>query len=202
MEKRNVSVYKFSKETGIPKERIYKWLQGKGKPKLEDSAAITKWLNLKGMEEVTLYKEKSVRKPKIENKLKGMPVYESAPATLSNIVSYRDEKQDEPDFWLAIPQYRKCNYACRAKGDSMHPIIRNHALVGGREITDLSVIVFGDIYIIHTKNGIETIKYLHPDPDNADGLLLVPYNGNAKTTPIHKSDIQRLYLAEFVLNPL
>lgn len=132
----------------------------------------------------------------------GMPVFESAPATLSNVQSYRDDNNDTPDFWLSIPQYRHCNYACRAKGDSMHPVVRNHALVGGREITELSVIIFGDIYIVHTKNGIETIKYIHPDPDNENKILLVPYNGNAKTTPIHKSEILRLYVAEFVINPL
>lgn len=143
-----------------------------------------------------------IRKKKIINTPSGMPVYESTPMTLSNIESYRDEKQENPDFWLSIPQYRKCNYACRAKGDSMHPVIRNHALVGGKEITDLSVIIYGDIYIIHTRNGIETIKYIHPDPDNKENILLVPYNGNAKTTPIHKSDILRLYQAEFVINPL
>lgn len=132
----------------------------------------------------------------------GMPVFESAPVTLSNIESYRDEKQNEPDFWLSIPQYRKCNYACRAKGDSMHPIVRNHALVGGMQLQSLDVIIFGDIYIIHTSNQIETIKYIHPDPDNAERLLLVPFNKEAKTTPIYKKDIVRLYQAQFVLNPI
>ena len=135
-------------------------------------------------------------------KAQGMPVFETAPVTLSNTPSYRDEKQMTPDFWLSIPQYRDCTYACRAKGDSMHPVVRNHALVGGKEITEFSVIVFGDIYIIHTKNGIETIKYIHPDPQNDDKILLVPYNDSAKTTPIHKSEILRLYVAEFVINPL
>lgn len=141
-------------------------------------------------------------KKKLDNKPSGMPVFESSPMTLSNKESFRDEQTDQPDFWLSIPQYRKCNYACRAKGDSMHPVIRNHALVGGKEITDLSVIIFGDIYIVHTRNGIETIKYIHPDPLNLENILLVPYNENAKTTPIHKSDILRLYQAEFVINPL
>lgn len=151
------------------------------------------------LNEVPLDDKVEVKQKRI---ISGMPVYESAPMTLTNVESYRDEKQEAPDFWLNIPQYRKCTYACRAKGDSMHPVIRNHALVGGKEITDMSVIIFGDIYIIHTRNGIETIKYIHPDPDNPENILLVPYNGNAKTTPIHKSDILRLYQAEFVINPL
>lgn len=41
---KNISVYKFSKDIGIPKERIYKWQQGKGFPKSEDVELITTWL--------------------------------------------------------------------------------------------------------------------------------------------------------------
>lgn len=133
---------------------------------------------------------------------KGLPVYESHPATLSNVESYNDEPQGKPDFYVNIPQYRNCDFITRARGDSMHPIIRNMALVGGKRIYDFKVIVFGDIYIIHTRNGIETVKYIHPHETDDDQILLVPYNGNAKTTPVHKSEILRVFQAQFVLNPL
>jgi hypothetical protein len=135
-------------------------------------------------------------------KEKKIPVYESAPATLSNIESYRDEPHAEPDFYLSIPQYRHCDMITRARGDSMHPLIRNMALVGGKRIYDFNVVIFGDIYIVHTSNGIETIKYVHPHESDPEQVLLVPYNGNAKSTPIHKSEIIRIYQAQFVLNPL
>lgn len=148
--------------------------------------------------EIRLDSDKPVRR-KIEKKI---PVYESAPATLSNIESYRDEQHVEPDFYLSIPQYRHCDMITRARGDSMHPLIRNMALVGGKRIYDFNVVIFGDIYIVHTSNGIETIKYVHPHESDSDQVLLVPYNGNAKSTPIHKSEIIRIYQAQFVLNPL
>lgn len=40
-----MSVLKMSKETGIPSYRIYKWIDGKGKPKAEDTSTLEKWLN-------------------------------------------------------------------------------------------------------------------------------------------------------------
>jgi len=202
--------------TGISKERLYKWMDGSANPKTGDNAILEKWLST--LEQV-LYSQKSPmasaqtanesttyitarRNLKNENKPTGMPVFEAAPATLTTVESYRDENQEQPDFWLSIPQYRKCTYACRAKGDSMHPLIRNHALVGGMEIVDFNVIIFGDVYIVHTKNGIETIKYIHPHPADEERILLVPYNEHAKTTPLYKRDILRLYQAQFVLNPI
>jgi phage repressor protein C with HTH and peptisase S24 domain len=198
--------------TGINRDKLYKWMDGSANPKTEDNAILEKWLQKLEIlpNNVSLPSSQPVqpnylatrRNLKNENNPTGMPVFESAPATLSVVESYRDEKQDYPDFWLSIPQYRKCTYACRAKGDSMHPLIRNHALVGGMEIVDMNVIIFGDVYIVHTKNGIETIKYIHPHPSDEEKLLLVPYNEHAKTTPLHKRDIIRLYQAQFVLNPI
>ena len=44
LKKRGVTVYKFAKDTGIPKERVYKWEQKKGAPKEDDAALIRKWI--------------------------------------------------------------------------------------------------------------------------------------------------------------
>ena len=207
--------------TGISKDRLYKWVDGSANPKTNDNAILEQWLAQleKVPENTTELIEKQpapdgtradnpltyiATRRNLKNNLQadGIPVFEASPATLGAVESYRDEQMGQPDFWLAIPQYRKCNYACRAKGDSMHPLIRNHALVGGMEIVDFNVIIFGDVYIVHTKNGIETIKYIHPHPADEERILLVPYNEHAKTTPLYKRDIIRLYQAQFVLNPI
>lgn len=133
---------------------------------------------------------------------KGIPIYEAAPVTLTNTVSIRDEKVGDPDFWVTIPNLRDCNYGTRAKGDSMHPLIRTNALVIGKEIVDFKVIIFGEIYIVQTKGGIETVKYIHPHESDSDMILLVPYNEKAKTTPVHKSEILKLYEAKAVFNTI
>ncbi len=214
--KAGISAAEAAKWIGVNDERLRKWEQRDADPKdLNDIQKIEDYFetqigkldnldffNFFNPELLTSAERTQRERRKQERNKKGMPVFESAPVTLTNIKSIRDEKQGEPDFWLNIPQYRNCDYATRAKGDSMHPLIRNMAIVGGRQIYDFNVIVFGDIYIIHTQNGIETVKYIHPDPDNSDGILLVPYNGSAKSTPLHRKDILRLYQAEFVLNPL
>jgi hypothetical protein len=66
----------------------------------------------------------------------------------------------------------------------------------------LSVIIFGEVYIIHTQNGLETVKYIHPHESDQDILVLVPLNEKAKSTPVHKSEILRIYEARAVFNPL
>lgn len=154
-----------------------------------------------------MFKEKASylekrRDQKLNGVQEGIPIYEDAPFTLTNTESYRDVDIDKPDFWITIPGLRKCNYGCRASGDSMHPLIRNHALVVGEEITDLSFILFGEVYIVITKNGTETVKYIHPNETEKDELLLVPFNKRATTTPIHKSEILKLYRAKAVFNVL
>lgn len=131
------------------------------------------------------------------------PIYEDAPYTLSNIQSYRDQQIDEPDFWVTIPGLRKCNYGCRAVGDSMHPLIRSHALVVGEEIVDWqSFFPKGDIYIIRARNGTETVKYIQPHPTDDTKFLLVPYNKKAATDEIKKEEILQLFKAKAVFNVL
>lgn len=143
------------------------------------------------------------RRNKKNNETKpGIPIYESAPSTLSTTELYRDEKQVIPDFWITIPFLRDCDYGTRAKGESMHPLIRTNALVIGKRIYDISVIIFGEIYTVITNNGIETTKYIYEHPDNPEMILLVPYNSSSKTTPIRKSDILKLYEAKAVFNNL
>ncbi|MDB5200527.1 MAG: putative transcriptional regulator [Chitinophagaceae bacterium] len=122
-----------------------------------------------------------------------IPVFESAPLTMGDVTQYRDEKQLEPDFWITIPQLKDCDYATRAKGASMAPMIRSGSLVIGKQLFDKSVIVYGEIYIVHTKNGLETIKYINAHPEKEDHLMLEPYNPKAGKTPIRKDEILKIF---------
>lgn len=198
-----LSVAKLSKETGISAAKMYKW-KGRGtKLTAEDAEKLQNWLDNfpreKGERENDYIRKRRELK---NNDHKGIPIYESAPDTLSNSPSIRDEKQIDPDFWVTIPNLRDCNYGARAKGDSMYPLIRTNALVIGKEIFDFRVIVFGEIYIIKTVNGLETVKYIQPDDKDKEVIWLVPYNTKANKTPIHKSEILRLFEAKAVFNTI
>ncbi len=37
-------------------------------------------------------------------------------------------------------------------------------------------VIFGDIYLVVTKDGMETVKYVHPHEEKADWIKRVPYN--------------------------
>lgn len=43
IKERNLNVLEIARNSGIPSSRIYKWLDGKGQPKLEDSEKLLKW---------------------------------------------------------------------------------------------------------------------------------------------------------------
>lgn len=62
LQKKTMSVLTLSKETGIPSYRIYKWIDGKGKPKAEDTAILEEWLNT-DLNKVPTGKQKVVSNP-------------------------------------------------------------------------------------------------------------------------------------------
>lgn len=117
----------------------------------------------------------------------GIQVYESAPVQAGLRTVYHDEHA-VPDYVLNIPQFRDCNYGTRASGDSMYPEVRNGDLIVCKELPIDARIIFGDMYVIHTQDGIETIKYVQQFTDGTDGdpwVLLVPHNKAAGMgTPI------------------
>jgi hypothetical protein len=49
IENRDLSVPKFSKQTGIPKDRVYKWKQENTAPKSDDEKIIRNWLNMENV---------------------------------------------------------------------------------------------------------------------------------------------------------
>lgn len=127
---------------------------------------------------------------------RGIQFFESAPVQAGMRTVYHDEHQ-VPDYVLNIPQFRDCNYGTRASGDSMYPEIRNGDLIICKELPLDARIIFGDIYVVHTKDGIETIKYVQQfvDGDNNEPwVLLVPHNKAAGMgTPIPRKEIIKLF---------
>lgn len=138
-------------------------------------------------EDVTTYSRN--RRPSEPNY--GIPIFE-APIKAGLEPMYRDEFL-HPDYYVQIPQFRDCTYGCRASGDSMYPEIRNGDIMICKEITDKKGLVFGDIYVIQTISGIETVKYLHPNKQNPEMLTLKARNEKVPDTDILKEEITRIY---------
>lgn len=121
----------------------------------------------------------------------GLPMY-NQPISASFVASYRDESHYEPLYYFRDPRFRDCDFGAIVTGDSMHSEIRHGDFIVCKEIKDSSFIVYGDIYYVVAKNGLETCKYLHPGNDE-ETLLLVPRNESIKPSPIRKEMITKLY---------
>lgn len=117
-------------------------------------------------------------------------------------------REDPPDasygegFWSRIPEYRTCDFATKARGNAMQPLILHGAIVGGKRLADPGFIVYGEVYILQAQNGMETIRYVQPSPEDQDSVLLVALKEGTPATEIKRADILRVYHAQFVVNPL
>lgn len=80
----------------------------------------------------------------------GIPIYELR-ASASGIESFHDEKEI-PAFSVQVPGYEDCNFGMYVYGHSMYPTIENGALILCRKITDKNIILYGEIYVIVTKD--------------------------------------------------
>ena len=54
IKKRGYTIARFSKETGVPDERLYQWKRGNGSPKSEDFEKIQIWLKSGSKERDTM----------------------------------------------------------------------------------------------------------------------------------------------------
>jgi transcriptional regulator with XRE-family HTH domain len=133
----------------------------------------------------------------IGKKWPGVPMYD-IPVTAGAVTMIRDEKAPEPAYYLQIPSFKDCTFGARVSGDSMYPEIRNGDYVVCKEVQTLESLIYGDIYLIITKDGIETVKYVHPH-ENTDWVNLVPYNKSVPITPMPKSNIFKVYKVKGVL---
>lgn len=122
----------------------------------------------------------------------GLPMY-NTPITASFIASYRDENVFTPQYYFYDPRFRDCDFGAIITGDSMHSEIRHGDFIACKEVTDMSFVVFGDIYYIVAKNGLETCKYLNHDPKDEERYLLVPKNEKLSPSPIKKEMILKMY---------
>lgn len=122
---------------------------------------------------------------------RGLPMY-NVPITASFVAQYRDESYIEPLYYFRDPRFKDCDFGAIVTGDSMHSEIRHGDFVVCKEVTDKSFIVFGEIYYIVSKNGLETCKYVNAGDDD-ECLLLVPRNEKISPSPIKKNMILKMY---------
>lgn len=106
LDRRKVKIPTFAKETGIPKDRIYKWIQERTNPKFEDAQVILAWL-------AAPHVEKSPINPN------GMDVYDRLMETIEARrrdaealakkmeQHYQDAQTDKKELYTLLHDFRK-----------------------------------------------------------------------------------------------
>lgn len=128
-----------------------------------------------------------------------VPVYGGF-TTLGNIEVIDDENMRQRIIAeLPAEIFPGCDHAEKAKGDSMYPLIMNQALLVGKTCT-VKGISYGEKYIIKTRDGLDTTKFVHPGP-GADSLKLKAYNKSIPDQEVLISDIVFACRVQWIINP-
>lgn len=204
LKKERISVPVFSIETGIPKDRVYKWKQEGTNPKSEDEKTINAWLNK--MENTPHGTNDDTRVDYIQTRRKlknsdssAVPVYGGF-TTLGNIEVIDDQNiKHKVIAELPTNVFPGCDYAEKAKGDSMYPLIMNQALLVGK-VCPVKGIIYGEKYIIKTRDGLDTTKFIHPG--SKDGVIKTKaYNKSVPDQEINIDDIVFVCRVHWIVNP-
>ncbi len=222
--KAGLSVRELAEAMGVSMDRLAKWEQKDFDPRSEDRSTIECYfgidleaiLNLKEIpkkllkerlgndtkkrnvpREQTSYLEK---RRGIKNSEKAdIPVFGSF-TTLGNVTVYNDDRmKNEVIAGLPPALFPNCNYAERAKGQSMYPLIMNQALLVGYN-GSIQSLTYGEIYIIKTKDGLDTTKYVHPGTDDSK-IKLKAYNKSVPEQEISLEDVTFVCRIHWIINP-
>lgn len=98
---------------------------------------------------------------------------------------------------MVIPEFRDCTDAVNLYGDSMSPRYNPGQIVILKEWTD-PFIAFGQVYLVITKSGFRTVKYLRKG-DKSSEVLCVSENPKYDPFTIGLEDILKMYLVKGVI---
>lgn len=105
--------------------------------------------------------------------------------------------RETPEYYVNLKPLNDCDAFLTMYGDSMYPKYANGEIIAVREVTNLSVIQWGEAYLVmtdETANNMVTVKLIF-EHENNDSLVLRAHNPLYKgDTVIKKMAIKRLFI--------
>ena len=95
---------------------------------------------------------------------------------------------------MVIPEFKDCTDAVNIWGDSMCPRYKSGQIIILKEWNE-QFIDYGNAYLVITRNGHKTVKYLRKS-DNPNEVLCVSHNTDYDTFPILREDILKMYIVK------
>ncbi len=190
---RDSNIKEVERATGIPADRMYKWIKGKGTPKLLDSQKLNTYFRIGTNSNDKGNSQLEKINPSINKEEKGVPYFDIDFVGGFDLVF--NNNQVSPSFYIDFLPFNDADYWVNVSGKSMGPLIAHGDIVALKQVHDWKrFLLEGEIYAIITDNGFRTIKMIGKGEDN-DHYTLIPYNkgGDYATQPIPKEVITHVF---------
>lgn len=191
LEHYNINAKQFAERMGERPEKYYKILRGD-----------TQSMNSETQDNINNYYPdinidwllSGIGQPFVVSSTKKVPYYD-IDATASQIEVY-SETFEEPAYYMSIPAFSDCNFACNVYGDSMYPMFQSGEVIVCKEQGN-NIIQYGEVYLIITNelaDNLRTIKKIRKCKADDSLVTLAPSNPNFDSFEIPKESIVKLYL--------
>ena len=129
--------------------------------------------------------------------MKGTPVYDIdvTAGSLSRPMMFADEHIVGA---VNMPNISQDCRIVRVSGDSMNPVICNGDFIAVRELTNMTQIFWGHIYVV-VLDDYRMVKYLRKHPDQ-DKVILRSENPRYDDMEVYRSDIKELLVVQNILH--
>lgn len=189
-----------AEQLGVSTRQYIKYESGEVDPKKSHVLAIERILAGEKLVTFMDYRESRLHKKNGGDvDFLGVPIFD-VPIDASFLETFSDNKTAlDPVGFLNIPKLKNCNFAAIVSGSSMYPIMKSGTIAACRVIETLDYFDEGEMYLISTTNGFETVKYMQSG-DNPNEIILIPHNEKIKRKVITKDMIIRVCIVEAWLN--
>ena len=173
------------------KEIDYNWLLvGKGQPVHQ-----AKFCN----DEIVSGEVEMIHNPKTADPVddRSVPLYDITAA--ANLKTLLANKQQHVVGKIQIPNIPVCDGALYISGDSMYPILKSGDVVGFKEISNFSNVIYGEMYLVSfCIDGDEYLSVKYINRSEVEGCIkLVSYNPHHEPMDIPLTSIQAMAIVKF-----
>ena len=173
------------------KEIDYNWLLvGKGQPVHQ-----AKFCN----DEIVSGEVEMIHNPKTADPVddRSVPLYDITAA--ANLKTLLANKQQHVVGKIQIPNIPVSDGALYISGDSMYPILKSGDVVGFKEISNFSNVIYGEMYLVSfCIDGDEYLSVKYINRSEVEGCIkLVSYNPHHEPMDIPLTSIQAMAIVKF-----
>lgn len=194
---KKISVKEFETRCGLSNGYVSSMRKGFGAEKLGNVLSVFPELNRDWL----LYNEGEMiasSPPDVEVSENGTPVYDidATCGDLSRPIVFADEHIIGR---VNLPNLSQNAIIIRANGDSMEPHIHDGDWIAVREVANLNVIYYGQVYLVIT-NEYRLLKYIRRDEDEKNYIILRSDNKEYDDIRLPKAEIRHLFIVENILS--